>query len=126
MLCRTVNRRFGTIALLVFQAFWLNVVLPGHTRGIVTMPGWEAKSRTETAKSCCGVEKPSKETKPSPSERAAHCAVCFFAVHLFLPPVVDLRPPALELTGRMTDPQPDIIHFPCPILTYDGRAPPLA
>jgi len=120
-----VKRRLGSIALLVFQALWLNVVLPGHTRGIVTMPGWEAKTGSSAVKSCCAAESHSKETQPSSRQKAASCAVCFFAVHLFLPPVIDLRPPALELAGRLAKPRPQIVHLPCLIRTYDGRAPPV-
>src|SRR5215218_9673907 len=93
-------RRAGVLALLIFQALWLNVVVPGHTRGAVTLPGWDEAAKQPAAHACCAADSPAKHGRSSgpkhDSDRAAHCAVCFFAVRLSLPTTIDLTPAPLE------------------------------
>ena len=115
--------RIGRIALLIFQAVWLNVVLPGHTRGIITLPG----SDCADSSSCCASRKthakPDAPARPTP--RPGACAVCFFAARLSLPETVDLTPPALGLVAiAEIPPAHEIPHAP-PLFCFDGRGPPL-
>jgi len=47
--------RPGHLVLLLFQAFWLNVVVPGHTRGSVPLPGSCGEAaHVGTVADCCG------------------------------------------------------------------------
>src|SRR3954467_6660003 len=67
-------RRALRVSLLVFQALWLNVLLPGHTRGIITTPGDASAPATRTvAGDCCHPDTaPAKDTPDQPAKRAAH------------------------------------------------------
>jgi hypothetical protein len=120
-----VIRRAGIIALLVFQAVWLNVILPGHTRGVITVPGAE----TDARHTCCAAPQAQhtpNDNPPPAKNRAGNCAVCFFAARLSLPTVVDLTPAPLGLAEVRPVPQPDTavsVEFPA---VYQGRAPPAA
>ena len=102
--------RAVSIFLLVQQAVWLLVLLPGHQRGATLVAGWEQPGGDG---GCCGESAKAKPAAschaPSPaqgdddqpgkdaSDRAARCAVCHIAVRMTLPTVVDLTPPPLEL-----------------------------
>ncbi len=121
-----VRWRPGHIALLIFQALWLNVILPGHTRGVVTLPGsGEQNEAVDNCGSCC-TSKPDSSNDQSQSDenRAARCAVCFFAMRVTPPPVVDLRPPAMALLDIEAPPSPAAFTSYQHRLTYLGRAPP--
>jgi hypothetical protein len=118
-----VKWRAGHIALIVFQAIWLNVILPGHTRGVVTLPGTE-RPQTRAAREGCCARKKSKDPAPESSSRASRCAICFFAMRLTTPPVVDLRPPAMSLLESIAPPAPARFVSFHSRLTYLGRAPP--
>lgn len=114
--------RLVSIFLLVQQAVWLLVLLPGHQRGAMLVAGWEQPtSASGGGGGCCAAKKPAAAAaKPASchadttapagdgqpdkdasdrdgSDRAARCAVCHIAVRMTLPPVVDLTPPPLEL-----------------------------
>ena len=115
-------RRAGVIALPTFQALWLNVILPGHRRGAVTLPGYEPSAAQHR---CCS-QHPGSGTSDAPGDRAAHCAVCFFAARLSLPVFVDLTPAPLGLCGDCDVPACEAITSLDLQLTYLGRAPPVA
>ena len=122
-----MRAKIGPILLLVFQAFWLNVVLPGHTRGVVTLAGANGGScHVRGGDRCCPTSKSSDNDQESREKRASRCAICFFAVRLTAPPPVDLTPPALELLERAPAPRAESVEFIAPRPAYFGRAPPLA
>ncbi len=114
------------VFLLVYQAVFLNVVLPGHTRGAVTLDG------RHTADWCCccggGAEArpaPDRKGPSAPSQRDRdHCAFCHFAARLVPPVVPDVRlaPPGLLVV--LTTPRPAAIAPAARIVTYYGRGPP--
>jgi len=63
------------LALLIFEAILFNVVIPGHTRGIVQLPGSpEAKACGCCA--CCG-SRPASGKTGDPLRKANNCAICF-------------------------------------------------
>jgi hypothetical protein len=127
------------IFLLAFQAVWLGAIVPGHTRGVVTLPGSEPAAggccASAEAKACHADGSPADgENRPGdgkrgagdPAGRAARCALCFFAARLTLPPVIDLAAPALELLAVLSaDVPPDVVSRP-PLLPYLARGPPTA
>ena len=122
-------RRPGILALLVFQALWLNVIVPGHTRGVVTLPGYEpASCHTNAPGGCCpGRAETQSSDDPTPGDgRAANCAVCFYAVRLTIPPAIDLTPAPLELLEIRDLPRIERLIQADRLTTYLGRAPPLA
>ncbi|HEY7120630.1 MAG TPA: DUF2946 family protein [Tepidisphaeraceae bacterium] len=115
------------ILFVAFQAIWLNAVVPGHTRGVVTLPGWSSscESTGEPGRSCCARDgrEAGRGKSPTPAQKA-HCAICFFAARICPPPVIDLTPSPLELLCT----HPPVAHetavSPGVRLTYFGRAPP--
>jgi hypothetical protein len=127
-------RRAALIFLLAFQSFWLAVVLPGHTRGVITVPGFKPvataachEERDAGAPSCCSHTGGQRARKaPVDPSRAAHCAICFFAARLSLPVAIDLRPKPLELA--FVQPPPAALEAASVerLPTYLGRAPPRA
>jgi hypothetical protein len=82
--------------LLVYQTLFLNILLPGHTRGVVTTDG---KHIPEPCCCCCeGSGKPLGKEPAAPSQRdREHCAICEFAVGLISVPVIHFTLPELGL-----------------------------
>lgn len=130
--------RSNSLRLLVLTWFsgWLLLVMPGHKRGIVTLPGAEAgqiasascceptPSCCDTAASCC--DNPTETGPPSrPIDPAKHCAICFLKSHLTDPPAVTLCTPYLgeldELTYLI---EPSIHNALATPKRLRGRAPP--
>jgi hypothetical protein len=117
---RGMLRRVGCILLLVIQAIFFNIVVPGHTRGVIVMEGYKGGMA-----SCCGEHSSSSSSKEPSKDRAGNCAICNFAAHVTMPPVIDLRLPELgflhfrqvELAGVCVTPE-------C-MLTCYGRGPPV-
>jgi hypothetical protein len=115
------------IALIVFQAAWLNVVLPGHTRGIVTIPGYEpaAGEACHDRSACCPADERDGEKSRERRDRERHCAVCQFAAKLSTPPTIDYSLPPLALLELARIAEPELAFVPPPILAFDSRGPPM-
>ncbi len=127
MRCKPFN-----LFLLAFQFAWFNAILPGHTRGQVAMPDYGAASSAASPDAtvaaeapscplCSGGGKPAKKGDP-----ARHCAVCFFAAHLHVPPPIALIHSPL---GRATGAAPIAAERCDPVdrpARYRSRAPPAA
>jgi hypothetical protein len=114
--------RFGRISLLLFQALWLNVIIPGHTRGALTLP-----STSSSAASCCSHRDVDQKNAPAkPAKDASRCAICFFAARLSLPDTIDLTPPPLKLVTVIDAPKVRSLDVATPPAPFHGRAPPLA
>jgi hypothetical protein len=112
------------IALLLFQAVWLNVIVPGHTRGVVSLPGTTCESCRQSLLSCCSAEHPDKSHPAPVRDPASHCAICYFAARLSLPPVIDFTPPRLGIAEILDPPAPmSAPSIRVPLLLRD-RAPP--
>lgn len=80
---------------------WLLIVLPGHTRGLISWVQPKPASGTSHAQvdSCCAVDVSSNipaDGKPT-REQQKNCAVCYYVVGLMPPPVMDLSIPELGL-----------------------------
>jgi hypothetical protein len=125
---RLVRSRHFRVAFLAFQFLWLNVIVPGHRRGVVSLPGMEcsacAADAGHTVHACC----PSgpKSPQPIPADKADRCAICFFAARLSPTVAIDFTHPPLRLIG-VSDLAPELInHSPDFAFTYLGRAPPSA
>lgn len=87
-------------SLILFQFLWLNVIIPGHTRGAITIPdSSSAGGETAAADTCCAVPASpadGEDGRPTPDERR-RCAVCYLAAGYTIPPVftIDLAPVGL-------------------------------
>lgn len=87
------------LTVLLWFAGWLLLVLPGHKRGIVTLPGAETEQAVagaccEPVPSCCDTAEHDCPT-PGPIDPAKHCAICFLKSHLTDPPALTLYTPYL-------------------------------
>ena len=122
-----MRRRSLRIFVLLLQAWFLNVVIPGHTRGQITVAGYRPD-----AKSCCGdcggddgesAAPKSGKSQPTSSDRA-HCAVCYFAAGLDIAAPI-ITPPMRGSDSTWIEISP-VSHpvEPLLILAYFGRAPP--
>lgn len=115
------------LTLLAFQFLWLNVVVPGHRRGIVALPGascTQCATEMPPAKPCC--QHGEKKQPAAPSDPASHCAICFFAARVSMPVVYDFTHPPLLESGQIEPPARLIVHVPDVAFTYLGRGPPIA
>jgi hypothetical protein len=115
---------------ILFQCVWLNAILPGHTRGVVTLPGTQKADARESHACCAGAsesDSPDERTPPqapTPKQRGG-CAVCFFAAHMATPPPALASPVALGLLETLPAHAPATarsVDFP---FAYLGRGPPL-
>jgi hypothetical protein len=120
-----MRRRWLSVALAIFEAFWLNVVVPGHKRGIVQMPGAPGGA---VCACCCdqtgNSEQAGGSKKDSSQGSAATCAICNFAAHLSVPPIVDFTPPKLKLLCQATSEVVRGVIARNPLIPFDGRGPP--
>ena len=119
------------VALLVFEALWLNVIVPGHRRGVVPLPGESCaaceRPLASAAPTCCqsdAARKQHSRSKHDHGDPALHCAICYFAARLSPAPFVDFTLPPLRLTRTLPTPAAELRTTAPPTLTYDGRAPP--
>ena len=127
-----MRSRSLNIAVLVFTAAWFAVVLPGHQRGVVRLPGSDA-SRSYTSGSQCALCQwtgggTSRDEDGSPSRRPApsHCALCQLIAVLDAPPITNLDAPVAGLAEVLTVSRPDRTGLNDRPRVYLGRAPPLS
>jgi hypothetical protein len=120
-----MGRRWLVFAFAVFQTIWLNVIVPGHQRGIVQLPG----SHSSCPDCCCNCRNgPAESNHPkngnAPAPKPAGCAICFFAAHLSIPPVVDFTLPPHRLLGAVPDEIAHHLFARICFIPFDGRGPP--
>lgn len=122
-------RRLSIILLVFFQAVFLNIVVPGHTRGIVAMTGKTSVRKIGDlfggGSGCCqkrgGEESPGQPTRKD----RENCAICYVAAALSTPEGIDLSLPVIGQIGLLPVPEPQLIEECRFVRTYDACAPPL-
>jgi hypothetical protein len=105
------------ISLIAYLLVWFGAIVPGHRRGIVTI---------SSSQDCCDCCCHCADAKGTPPKNASHCAICDFAAHLTLPPVVDFTLPPLCLAERAPNPVVKDLVARIILTPYDGRGPPAA
>ena len=129
---RAMRSRSLNIAVLVFTAAWFAVVLPGHQRGVVKLPGADASPGYTSGPQCALCEwtggEPGANDDAPPSRRPApsHCALCQLIAVLDAPPITNLDAPVAGLAEVLTVSLPDRTGLSEPPHVYLGRAPPLS
>lgn len=114
-------RRSWCAILLIYQALFLNVFIPAHTRGMVQLPGSHAVMQC-----CCDTgESKNPPTDKEKQNRVENCAICAFAARLTIPPTIDLSLPPLLRLGLIEQLSPRRIEVPAFPLRFHGRAPPM-
>jgi hypothetical protein len=116
-----MHSRAFRIFLLALVGVWYAAVLPGHTRGVVQLPGAAA------ADSCCTPGKPQRpgDNGPSPTRSPLTCAVCAYMGALSDAPPPDLGIAPLGPTDEELAPSVQAVISFVVHPTYLGRAPPL-
>lgn len=88
---------------LVWFTLWMGVVMPGHTRGVVRLPGMD-NTQSAAAHCCCDTAgtcdmtdatAESETNDDPPADPAKCCAVCYLTATLNTPPPVTLYTPYL-------------------------------
>jgi hypothetical protein len=94
--------------LLVFQALFLNVIVPGHTRGVITLSGKNSLASMADlgCPFCSGPLKNDPKKAPSRQDQS-ECAICHLAVRLTIAPVIDFRLGELGLLEIIPPPMPE-------------------
>lgn len=112
---------------------FLVVIVPGHRRGVVQLPGHDAV--VTTAKGvvtpfcplCTLMPAGGNSKDRPPTDSPINCAICFLKVGLDLPPTVIAAPQFIDdiefLMGRINIVEPPHILSQ---VTLHGRAPPVA
>ena len=103
-----MRRDWVNLFLLIFTTVFLNVVVPGHARGAVTMEG--------PVRGCESRDGAPAETKPS-------CAVCVVAARYLPMAVAVVEPPVLALCTSLPV-SPVVATDAAPARTYDACGPP--
>lgn len=111
------------LAFALFQIVWLNVVVPGHTRGAVTLAGAGCPDQSCTSTTllkCCPT---GGRRHPTPAQQRA-CAICFFAAHLNAPPAIDCALPPLHLLRVAADETAEALIARDAFVPFHSRGPP--
>jgi len=128
---------------ILWLALWFGVIVPGHKRGLVLLPGGPGGNDTApvntqtgepcplakymaTTGTCCPSSQPADSSNPdSPALPVTHCAICYLTGVLDVPPAPDLAPQPLELVQLRAWPTPLVILSDATVHTHPGRAPPI-
>jgi hypothetical protein len=129
------------LVVLTWFSGWLLLVMPGHTRGVVSLPGAEVAASAEADSSCCDTRtsccervspccdanaESEGDTTPKPIDPAKHCAICFLKSHLTdAPPAVLYTPYLGELDELAYHCESSVLDDRSAPLRTRGRAPPM-
>jgi len=117
------------IAVLIFVATWFGLVLPGHQRGLIKVPGAEATASADGG--CCasrceptGEPAPGGDAPRPAKDPTRHCAVCTI-IAMMLEVAVYQPPPTLHTLAAIIDPPaPHAIVGVEPQRVLSDRGPP--
>lgn len=136
---RGVRSKTARILALVWVLAWFGIILPGHQRGAVRLPGLgsdsaEAEANGATASSTGGKPCPLCITTPGEGEpgdertvpvRGGCCAICQFMATLTTPPVFTFDPPDSYLLDLLAEREVAGLHDVCELPTRRSRGPPM-
>jgi len=114
-----------SVFLLIFQGIFLNIVVPGHTRGVITVSGGSSvASLIDLGCPFCS-QSCKIDTKKAPNDKdRSECAICQIAARLTLPLAIDFVPPLLCDAEAIVSPAPPLEPLiPIQFVRQD-RAPP--
>ena len=123
---RSWARKSVAVFLLAFETIFLNVIVPGHTRGAVTLTG---KSEIASLGDlgcplCARSDDSSKQKKPSEQDRS-QCAICQLALQMFTAPPVDFRLGEIGLLELIPPPAADVAPMVAALPIPFSRGPPV-
>jgi hypothetical protein len=110
--------------LLVFQTFFLNVVIPGHTRGVITLSG--KNGVCSAADLGCPFCQHSDDHKKSPTSKdQSDCAICHLALRITTNPPIDFHLDDLGLLKLAAIPPRNAPIVATIVLLHFSRGPPV-
>ncbi|NBC11252.1 MAG: hypothetical protein GVY24_05875 [Planctomycetes bacterium] len=130
-----MRRKALRILALAWVLAWFGIVLPGHQRGAVRLPG-QSSDTTEAettaaapgGKPCplCVREPGGGEGDDSPAVpiRGGCCAICQFMATLSTPPIFVFDPPDSYLLDLLAAPDVAGLRDVCELPTSRSRGPP--
>lgn len=80
-----------------FMLLWFAVIVPGHQRGVLTVPGSDARPACCSRTGRMTVLKSGEKPQRAPADPAKHCALCRFTATLDAPATPVLDVPESEL-----------------------------
>jgi hypothetical protein len=110
----------------LFQFLFLNVIIPGHHRGVIPLSGAASVSGMADfgCSLCSRIPPPPGSGKTPKSGLPSFCAICAIAAHLTVPPAFEMLLPVPGLLMCLGILAPARVETPRLIPTYFGRAPP--
>jgi len=127
----TVAMRSRSLRILLLAVFslWFGVIVPGHERGAICVPGAD----TDSSKSChaektCGSchETPADSQTPADDPNpSSHCAICHLIGVLDAPTTIHFVIPEAELLACLPLPSCDGIAAVALLSTHRDRGPPI-
>ncbi|MGA3068054.1 MAG: DUF2946 family protein [Tepidisphaeraceae bacterium] len=123
--CRSLKNSVA-IFLLIFEGIFLNVIVPGHTRGVVTLSGkCSATSMADLGCPFCARQSSSDPKHAPNGKEQSECAICNLAVRLTLPPAIDFVPPLVCTAVVIESPVPGLAPTLGVQYVRHDRAPPV-
>jgi hypothetical protein len=124
ILARRRLNKLVSVFLLAFQTIFLNFIVPGHTRGVVTLSG--KNSLASIADTGCPFCRPVKtDPKKAPSrEDQSDCVICNLAIRLTIAPTIDFKLDELGLLEMVPPPRSDPAPICIAIPVHYCRGPP--
>jgi hypothetical protein len=119
--------RWVAVFLLAVEAIFLNLIVPGHTRGVITLSGkCSCNGLADLGCPLCAHRVSDDPKKAPTSQDRCDCAICHLAVCMMSTPPVDLGLGELGLLKLISPPASEEITIAAMVRTYDGRGPPPA
>ena len=120
--------RVAVVLLLIYQAVFLNIFVPSHTPGMITVDG--STPVASAGHQCCdpGVDDhdggDGDQQKSDDSSNRARCAVCHLVARLTPAVAVDMKLPEHGLLELLPALRPHVAESAAAFPTYLGRGPP--
>ena len=127
--CGIMRARWLQLAMVFWLTAWYGVIVPGHQRGMVLVPGAEGRIAAQAGSCCeeneavlvCQEPPPADGSTPAPinkkksdPNRVANCAVCAIAGLIDLPPPLVLSPVTAESGLEFRPLQRDVFALELP------------
>jgi len=123
-----ICRRLGVLALLVYEFIFFAIIVPGHSRGSITLDGKQHGALLSCCCCCCCDSSPAdsgagSKKRPTPEDRK-NCAICNLAARVMHTPIFCVVLPKMGLLDIAPPPAPDAFISLELIQTYLSRGPP--
>ncbi|MEX2214014.1 MAG: hypothetical protein WD768_07800 [Phycisphaeraceae bacterium] len=122
------------ILMLGFLALWFGMILPGHERGVIQLPGYAAAPGSDQASdcatqsscsSCCPTQSSGGKSDSSKNRAPGHCAICYLLGVLDVPVTIAFTLPDPQLLDCLSPAMCQSIASVASLDITRERGPPL-